>query len=77
MSEMIEAFITIVMETIIWVFASYAAIVAILIMMIGTTIIVILLRSRIGLEPSVLLGLTVSAFPAYWAFKELKIDESR
>lgn len=74
---MIEAFITIVMETIIWVFASYAAIVAILIMMIGTTIIVILLRSRIGLEPSVLLGLTVSAFPAYWAFKELKIDESR
>lgn len=77
MSEMIEVFITIVMETIIWVFASYAVIVALLIMLIGTAIIYFLLRSTIGAEPSFLFGLTVSAFPAYWVFKKLEIDESR
>jgi len=77
MSEMLEVFITIVMEIVIWVLASYAVIVALLVMLTGTVIIFFLLRSTIGPEPSVLVGLTVSAFPAFWVFKQLEIDESR
>lgn len=73
---MIEGFIMVIIEMIIWVFASYAAIVALLILLTGTTIIFFLLRSTIGAEPSFLLGLTVSAFPAFMAYKNLKIDEN-